>query len=274
MNFIISINQIFFVAAMFLLSSCSQTPQWTYERTIKLDDISPLGIVQNANYMWVSDSDNNKLYMLDSSGKVMQTYDEFERPMHFSIEDEKIFVPEYGADKITVIDGTKRTAMPLNTDLDAPAAVHVKGADYLIADFYNHRIVYHSQGQDLTFGKKGKADGEFHYPTDIQFANDLIYVADAYNNRVQVFDKSAQFKQSIGEKDNMNAATGIYVTDQEIVVTDFENNRVLVYSLSGKLLQIIEEQLNKPTDAAIFSDKLYITNYKSNSISVYTRKIN
>jgi len=97
--------------------------------------------------------------------------------------------------------------------------------------------VYSSEGKDLTFGKKGKTNGEFYYPTDIQFANDLIYVADAYNHRVQVFDKSAKFKQSIGEEDNMNAATGIYVTDQEIAVTDFENSRVLVYSLSGKLLQ-------------------------------------
>jgi len=264
---------IFFVTAITMLCACSHSSEWIYERSIKLDGISPLGIVQNDNYLWISDSDNNKVFKVDLDGKILKTYDDFERPMHIDMDGKKLFVPEYGADTITIIDGQKTSYLPLNVELDAPAAVDVKGANYLIADFYNHRIVYSSEGKDLTFGKKGKTKGEFHYPTDIQFANDLIYVADAYNNRVQVFDKSAKFVQSIGENDGMNAATGIYVTDQEIIVTDFENNRVLVYNISGELMQIIEEHLDKPTDAITHSDELYIANYKGKSISVYKRKI-
>lgn len=267
-----NIKLIIFVTAIAMFCACSHPPEWIYERTIKLDGISPLGIIKNGDFLWVSDSDNNKVLKVDLDGKILETYDDFERPMHISMDDGKLFVPEYSADTITIIDSQKISYLPLNVELDAPAAVDVKGANYLIADFYNHRIVYSAEGKDMTFGKKGKTNGEFHYPTDIQFANDLIYVADAYNNRVQVFDKSAKFKQIIGENDGMNAATGIYVTDQEIVVTDFENSRVLVYDLSGKLLQIIEERLDKPTDATLHSNKLYVTNYKGNSISVYNRK--
>jgi len=267
------INLILFIVGIILFSACSQAPEWTYKRTIKLDDIAPLGMVKNGDFLWVSDSDNNKILKVDMNGKVVETYDDFERPMHIDMDDSKLFIPEYGADTIRIINGQKKSHLPLNVELDAPAAVDIQGEDYLIADFYNHRIVYSSEGKDLTFGEKGKADGEFHYPTDIQFANDLIYVADAYNNRIQVFDKSAKFQQSIGEEDDMNAATGIYVTDREIAVTDFENSRVLVYNLEGKLSQIIEENLNKPTDVVIHSNELYIANYKDNSISVYVRNI-
>lgn len=269
----VNVNLIFFVTAITMFCACSHPPEWIYERSIKLDGISPLGIVKNGDFLWVSDSDNNKVLKVDLDGKILETYDDFERPMHISMDEGKLFIPEYGADTITIIDNQKISFLSLEVELDAPAAVDVKGANYLIADFYNHRIVYNSEGEDFTFGEKGKTDGKFHYPTDIQFANNLIYVADAYNNRVQVFDKSAKFKQSIGENDGMNAATGICVTKQEIAVTDFENNRVLVYDLSGELLQIIEENLDKPTDAIIHSNELYIANYKGNSISVYTRKI-
>jgi len=265
----IVVKLIFFVTVLMVLSSCSQTPQWKYDNTIQFEGITPLGIIKNDSFLYISDSDNNKVFKMDLNGKVIETYENFERPMHIDMDGEKLFIPEYGADTITIVHNQRRSYLPLNIQLDAPASVDVQGDDYLIADFYNHRIVYNSQGKDLTFGKKGKVNGAFHYPTDIQFANNLIYVADAYNNRVQVFDKAGQFKQTIGEEDGMNAATGIYVAEHFIAVTDFENSRILIYDLNGKLLQIIEEHLDKPTDVAIDKGVLYVANYNNQSISVF-----
>ena len=39
------------------------------------------------------------------------------------------------------------------------------------------------------YRKKGNELGELNYPTDIQILKDKIVVADAYNNRIQIFDK-------------------------------------------------------------------------------------
>lgn len=265
----IVIKTIFFVTVLIILSACSQTPQWKYERTLKFENITPLGIIKNDDFLYVSDSDHNKVFKMDINGEIIETYENLDRPMHIDIDKKKLFIPEYGADTITIIHDQKKSYLIVNIELDAPASIDVEGDDYLIADFYNHRIVYNSEGKDLTFGKKGKEDGEFHYPTDIQFANNLIYVADAYNNRVQVFDKSGKFRQSIGSEDDMNAATGIYVTEHSIAVTDFENSRILIYDLNGQLLQIIEEHLDKPTDVVIHKDKLYAANYNNQSIAVF-----
>ncbi len=268
----IIVNFIFFVTALMMYLGCTQNPKWTYVRAINFEKVTPLGIVKDGNLLWVSDSDNNEVIKTDLNGNIIETHKDFERPMHIVMDNGKLFIPEYSADTITIMTGNKRSHLALKNKLDAPAGIDVKGDAYAIADFYNHRIVYHANGEDLTFGKKGKVNGAFHYPTDIQFANNMIYIADAYNNRIQVFDEKGKFKQSIGNEDGMNAATGIYVNDQFIFVTDFENSRVLIYDLAGQLLQILDNQLDKPTDVILDDDKIYVTNYKGKSISVFEYK--
>jgi hypothetical protein len=74
---------------------------------------------------------------------------------------------------------------------------------------------------------------------------------------------------TIGEKDNMNAATGIYVSSSQVFITDFENDRVLVYDMEGVLAQEISEGLEKPTDILINDDVLYIANYKGRNLKTY-----
>jgi len=46
----------------------------------------------------------------------------------------------------------------------------------------------------------------------------------------------------------MNAATGIYVSDEQVFVTGFKNDRVLIYDLEGTLQQTFNMGLEKPTN--------------------------
>ena len=94
-------------------------------------------------------------------------------------------------------------------------------------------------------------------------------MADAYNHRVQIFDKAGNFVHAVGEKDSMNASTGLFVTDNTIWVTDFENNRVLNYNLAGELRQVLQENIDKPTDVLVIGDKLYVTNYGGKQLLIY-----
>lgn len=119
--------------------------------------------------------------------------------------------------------------------------------------------------------KEGHKDGELYYPTDVEIRNEMVYVADAYNNnnRVQVFDFKGNFIKMIDNKDHINVATGIKVTYKYIVIADFEGNRILIYNNLGELLQILADHLDKPTDIEIVGNKMYITNYRGKSISVF-----
>jgi NHL repeat len=40
----------------------------------------------------------------------------------------------------------------------------------------------------LAFGESGAAEGQFWLPTGITIADDMVYVADSANRRVQVFE--------------------------------------------------------------------------------------
>ncbi|MGB0839439.1 MAG: NHL repeat-containing protein, partial [Chitinophagales bacterium] len=217
--------------------------------------------------------DNNRVVSVDKTGVIQQTLTDFERPMHLDSQDGVVYVPEYGTDNILKLQGEKRDTLSLAKadSLDAPAGVSVLGDEIAIADFYNHRILYFNGSQWQSFGKEGKAEGEFYYPTDVQMTQDKIYVADAYNNRVQVWNKTGGVEQIIGVEEKMNATTGLYVSENQLFATDFENDRVLVYDLTGKLQQTISENVTKPTDMLVIDQQLYVCSYKDKALLVYER---
>ena len=262
-------NKYIIIAILAGMMSC-KSELWKDGAEIDIDGISATGIVVDGENLWLSDTDNNRLVHIDKSGSVLEEYAGFERPMHISSNGEDLLIPEYLNDTIRIFSNSKVIGhLELPQSPDAPASVDVRGDDVIVADFYNHRVIYKKAGKDLSFGKKGKGPGEFHYPTDVQFAHDKIYVADAYNHRVQVFDADANHLMTFGEEEQMNATTGIYVSDKYVLATDFENDRLLTYSLDGKLLDIIEEGFHRPTDALIDGDKMYVLNYKGQYISVF-----
>lgn len=74
--------------------------------------------------------------------------------------------------------------------------------NFYIADSANHRIVkFDSEwNETLSFGRQGSGPGEFKYPLCVAAGpNDLLYVADLNNDRVQVFTSQGRFLQEIKE---------------------------------------------------------------------------
>jgi len=257
------------VIAMLVLASCAEKEavpkEWTVQKTIALDGINPIGITSINDTLWLSDGDHNRLVQINDAGKILKTIDALERPMHIDSEDEALFIPQYGNDVVLQqsMSGQIASIYDASKDsLEAPASVSAFDGELAIADFYNNRILYKKEDSWISFGKEGKAHGDFYYPTDVQITKDKIWVADAYNNRVQVFDKEGSFLQVLGEDQKMNAATGIYVSEMEVFVSDFENDRVLVFDHRGMLKQELKAEVDKPIDMIIFNDQLHILNYR------------
>ena len=255
--------------SIILFSACQHEPKkWALKESIDLGNIAPIGLTQFNGSIWVSDGDNNKLIELNEDGSIKTSYEGFDRPMHIDSDEDFIYVPEYGSDTIRQFNYGKQSTLTVKDSLNAPAGVASFNKEIAIADFYNHQVHYFNGGEWLSIGRKGNAVGQFHYPTDVQITADRIYVADAYNHRIQVFDKNGTALSVIGEADKMNATTGIYISKDQIFATDFENNRVLVYDTNGSLLQEIND-LNKPVDLLVVNDKLHIINYKGKTMLVY-----
>ena len=49
------------------------------------------------------------------------------------------------------------------------------------------------------WGERGSRPGQFHDPTGIAVADGEVFVADARNGRIQVFDLDGDFKRQFGE---------------------------------------------------------------------------
>ena len=259
------------ICCSFLISCSTETKPWVFEKKIEIEGVNPIGIVEVDQGLWLSDGDHNRLILIDKQGKALKTIGGLSRPMHIDQKDNEVYVPEYGKDEVTVFGENSRYVLPLNETPDAPAGVAVFDDEIAVVDFYNNRILYSNGEEWISFGKEGKKEGEFYYPTDIQIVEKEIYVADAYNNRIQVFDKKGTFKRMIGASEKMNAATGMFVSNDEVFVTDFENDRVLVFKHNGELKQILKGDVKKPIDALIVDDALYIINYREGSISIFRR---
>jgi len=92
--------------------------------------------------------------------------------------------------------------------------------------------LYHSWGQ------KGNANGEFNEPTGIALSKEEIFVSDARNARIQVFDYSGTFKRAFGHTGNKTEKLGrpmnLAIHENELYVTDYFNDKIKVYSLLGK----------------------------------------
>jgi DNA-binding beta-propeller fold protein YncE len=270
------ISIISFLLGLLVISGCSENKKkkqeatkWKFSKEIPLENISPIGIIAQGDFLWLSDVDNNRVVKIDLNGKIIESFDGFQRPMHITIQEDKIYVPEYTSDSLKILEDGKVSTYKLKEKPDALAGVSIDGNTAAVADFYNHRIILQQDDKTTIIGKEGHMDGELYYPTDVEISNDLIYVADAYNNRVQVFDLNGNYVRMIGWNEGIKVATGLKVTDSQVIVADFEGNRVLVYDLNGKLLQILSDKFNQPTDIETANSKMYVVNYKGKTISVF-----
>ncbi len=267
-----------YITLFILLSiwSCAEKvepkKEWTLKKVIKIEGVNPIGITLLKDNVWLSDGDHNRLVEINEQGEILRTIDSLERPMHIDTDGETLYVPQYGMDNIATFNGSNKDELSVNDSLDAPAGISVYKNEWAIADFYNNRILYHNGTEQISFGEEGRGEGAFYYPTDVQITEDNIWVADAYNNRVQVFDKKGNFIRILGADQKMNAATGIYVSEASVFVTDFENNRVLIFDREGVLKQVLKEGIEKPTDILLKDGTLLIINYRSGHLNTYELK--
>ena len=189
----------------------------------------PKGIaVDPEGNIYVADCWNHRVQKFDSEGKPLLTFGtcgdgegELNEPYDILVEPSGnlIVVERYNhriqffdpqgvslgwlGDRGTVLEeqlaellGTPANLLaPILFEFPTSIAKNSQG-NYFITDSGNHRVrKFNSQWQEMmSFGEKGTKAGQFQYPLCVSIApNDLVYVADLNNERVQVFSPFGQF---------------------------------------------------------------------------------
>ncbi len=260
------------VLCLAVFAGCQNKSYWEFSHDINLGDVSPNGVAIHGDDMWISDTDNNQLVLINPAGEIQQRIEELDRPMHISSNEGQLYVADYGSDHVLRLNAAGAfDTISLMEMPDGPAGVDYQDDKLLVADFYNHRIIYQDGDTNKSFGQKGKEGTGLHYPTDVQFFQDQIIVADAYNNLVKIFSTEGEHLRTIGDAENMTATTGVYANDTEIIAVDFENDRVITYDHEGALVDIMDEGFHGPTDIITKGGQLFVLNFKGKFISVFNK---
>ena len=82
------------------------------------------------------------------------------------------------------------------------------------------------------WGGPGDGPGQFNDPTGIAVAGSEVFVADARNRRIQVFDLEGRFKRAFGE-DRLGRPMNLTISGGELYVADYWNDRIEVFGLDG-----------------------------------------
>ena len=135
----------------------------------------------------------------------------------------------------------------------------------------------------LAVGKKGKANNELYRPRGLALdePNQLIYIADCYNSRIQVVSFAGEFLKMFGHG-ILQRPWCIAVTEDNVFVTDFDLHALLQFSKKDyKLVRRTgskgrgEGQLNYPSGLCIdYNGDVYLAESNNKRVSVFSKDLN
>lgn len=170
----------------------------------------PRGISTDGDFIYVSDSGNSRVQKLDLSMQYIET-----------------------------IGGPGQLLSPNQI------VTHSSGV-YIVTSTSNHQLqVFDPAAPSIaiqTVGNLRSAPGVFSSPSglDVDFENEELYVANAYNHRVEVLDvETGAFKRSFGQlgfgaaNGDMLVPTDILVQDNQVLVSNRFLHKVSIFDKAG-----------------------------------------
>ncbi len=128
------------------------------------------------------------------------------------------------------------------------------------------------------WGEHGSEPGQFDEPIGIAIAGDEVFVSDAQNNRIQVFDSDGHVLRTIGTAvgaAGLGRPMHLAIHDETLYVPDFLADRIYVFSLDGQLLREIgssgleEGAFDAPGSVAIDAEgQLYVTEFYGHRVQL------
>ena len=119
-----------------------------------------------------------------------------------------------------------------------------------VCDEDNHRIqVLTDEMYFYSFGQHGTEPGYFNCPINaaLNTSENLLFVSEYYNCRVQIFTTSCQFLKVFGNFTNFPYESEIkrlscvyYTPDSYVLISSFDTNQVFIFTEDGNFMAAIE----------------------------------
>ena len=134
----------------------------------------------------------------------------------------------------------------------------------------------------IAVGKEGEANDGLYLPRGLALdePNQLIYIAERYNSRIQVVSLTGEFLKRIGQEILLKPQ-GIAVTDDNILVTD--SSYCALFQFSKKDFQLVrrtgtkgegEGKLNHPSGLCTDTNgDVYVADCDNHRVSVFSKEL-
>lgn len=202
---------------------------------------------------YVVDGEVHVVYVLDENRNIIMTLGE------------KGVKSETGANNKD-FRTVKKSAGPFNFPTNI--AIASDGSMYVTDGYGNARVhKFSSNGTyEFSFGEPGTGEGEFYLPHHIYInADDVLYVCDRHNNRIQLFTKEGKFMEQWTDfKKPAQICKGpdglLYIGECKQTLTfDDAPSRVSICTEDGKLVSRLwnPESLDTVDQTSIMPDEKY-----------------
>ncbi len=164
-----------------------------------------IGFVKSKNEIWVSETGNHSVSVLNESGQLIKRIGkrgvgkaEFNFPTSIWVDKNgkvyivdalnfRIQIFDYDGNFISMFgeqgDATGYFARPKGIAADSYGNIYIADALFHSIQIFNSKGVYL-----YSFGTQGREKGKFWLPNGLYIdKNDRIYIADSYNSRIQIF---------------------------------------------------------------------------------------
>jgi tripartite motif-containing protein 71 len=259
--------------------------------------VLPTDVEVNQSRIYIVDSGNNRLVVLDAAGKTQFSVGregrgegEFQDPVGLGIDrDGQIYVADTGNHRIQIFTAEGKFSGEIAvTSGGVPVrpidvAVNPKTSHIIVTGNNNHKVmVFDRSGRMIReWGGNGAEAGKFRYPATIAITHDLaIGVVDVFNTRVQLFQPNGDFLVKIGEwgvlPGQLFRPKGIAVDKQGyIYVSDSYMNVIQVFNDAGKFQYVLKQKraghdIMTPAGIAVAeNNRLYVAEMLEHRISVF-----
>lgn len=154
--------------------------------------------------LYVADAGAHQIVVYDADGALQLAFGarglgdgEFNWPSHLCVDrDGLIYVVDFFNFRVQIFDPNGHFLFKFghqgdgSGDFSRPKGIGVdsRGHIYVVDALFDAVQIFNHQGEFLLgFGRQGRDPGEFWLPNGLAADGDRIYVADAYNQRIQVF---------------------------------------------------------------------------------------